>query len=96
MVSRILVVDDNQDLADNLVEILAEFGHEAVAAYGASEALQAASQSAFDLALVDIRMPEMAGIELVKRLMQCAPCRAYLFMSAMSAEHAMTGGFLWR
>jgi len=84
--SRVLVVDDNRDLADNLVEVLDAEGHEARAAYDAQHALQCAEQFAFDAALVDIRMPGMDGVALVHHLMRGHPRSSYMFMTGYSSE----------
>jgi YD repeat-containing protein len=86
IMSRVLVVDDNRDLADNLVEVLDAEGHEARAAYDAQQALACAQGFEFDAALVDIRMPDMDGVALVHRLMRDHPRSCYLFMTGYSSE----------
>ncbi len=63
----ILVVDDNHDAADSLAEVLIAQGHEARAAYGGEEAIRLASDGAFDVALVDIGMPSVDGLEVARR-----------------------------
>jgi CheY-like chemotaxis protein len=80
--ARVLVVDDNRDLADNLVEILSAEGHEAVAEYGGKGALLRANGFPFDAALIDIRMPDMNGVTLTRRLMRDRPDVTYLLMTA--------------
>jgi CheY-like chemotaxis protein/two-component sensor histidine kinase len=64
----ILVVDDNQDAADSLSEVLAAQGHEARAAYGGEEAIRLATHGAFDVALVDIGMPTVDGLEVARKI----------------------------
>jgi CheY-like chemotaxis protein len=81
-VARVLVVDDNRDLADNVVEILMADGHDAVAEYGGEGALARAQGFPFDAALIDIRMPGMSGVALAKRLMHDHPNQTYLLMTA--------------
>jgi two-component system CheB/CheR fusion protein len=64
----ILVVDDNQDAADSLAEVLLAQGHNARAAYGGEEAIRLATQKRFDVALVDIGMPTVDGLEVARRI----------------------------
>ena len=64
----ILVVDDNQDAADSLAEVLVAQGHNARAAYGGKEAIQLAAQTRFDVALVDIGMPTVDGLEVARQI----------------------------
>jgi CheY-like chemotaxis protein len=64
----ILVVDDSPDAADSLAEVLAMQGHEARAAYGGEEAIALAGEKAFDVALVDIGMPSVDGLEVARRI----------------------------
>jgi sigma-B regulation protein RsbU (phosphoserine phosphatase) len=64
---RVLVVDD--DAAHRrAVERVLGAGHDVVAAPGASEALAAAAEERFDLAILDIRMPGMDGFALMAAL----------------------------
>jgi CheY-like chemotaxis protein len=87
--ARILVVDDNKELADDVVEILTAEGHDAKAAYDGEQALDVARGYAYDAALVDIRMPRMDGVTLVKHLMGRHPERTYLFMTAFAGANTM-------
>jgi CheY-like chemotaxis protein/two-component sensor histidine kinase len=64
----ILVVDDSPDAADSLAEVLSAQGHAARAAYGGAEALRLAAETPFDVALVDIGMPTVDGLEVARRI----------------------------
>jgi CheY-like chemotaxis protein/two-component sensor histidine kinase len=66
----ILVVDDNRDAADSLAEVLIAQGHDARAAHGGKEALRLATHRAFDVALVDIGMPTVDGLEVARTISQ--------------------------
>jgi len=68
MISRILIVDDNADLAEGLRDTLADEGHIAVAATGPAQALSLASSVAPDIVITDIELPIMNGYELASRL----------------------------
>jgi CheY-like chemotaxis protein len=67
---RILVVDDNQDAARCLEELLELRGHIAFAAFSSEQALRIAPRFRPDLALLDLGLPGMDGIELCERLRQ--------------------------
>jgi CheY-like chemotaxis protein len=68
MVSKILIVDDNADLAEGLRDTLADEGHIVVAATGPAQALDLASSVAPDIVISDIELPIMNGYELASRL----------------------------
>ena len=65
---RILVVDDNRELADVLVEYLSRLGYRAVAAYGGNEALDRFKEGDFHVVITDLKMPDMDGMELMKAI----------------------------
>jgi CheY-like chemotaxis protein len=88
--ANVLVVDDDRDLADNLVEILAGSGHAARAVYSGLAALDRAASDRFDLAFVDIRMPVMNGLALVHELRNRTPIRGYVFMTGYAEPALMT------
>jgi signal transduction histidine kinase/CheY-like chemotaxis protein len=64
---QVLVVDDNQDAAEMLAEMLASAGHRTHVAYDGPSALQAAVKAPPDVALIDIGLPVMDGYELCRR-----------------------------
>lgn len=67
-VARVLVVDDEFSVRDSLTHWFRKDGHEVETAENASEALKLLQQAHFDVALVDIKMPGMDGIELQRRM----------------------------
>jgi signal transduction histidine kinase len=71
--ANVLVVDDNRDLAENIAEILATLGARVVLASSAEEALARAGEGPLDLALVDVRLPDLDGNELLARLRALSP-----------------------
>jgi CheY-like chemotaxis protein len=68
----VLHVDDDPVNLRVVEEILTAFGHRAVKAISGPEALEQISSQAFDVVLMDIHMPEMSGIEVLKRMRQDA------------------------
>jgi CheY-like chemotaxis protein len=65
---RVLVVDDNEDAAELLREILSCLGHHVEVAYDGATALKLAESFRPHVALLDIGMPVMNGHELAARL----------------------------
>ena len=65
---KILVVDDNTDVADGLAALLEFDGHEIRTAHDGGTALKEAAEFTPDVVFCDIGMPEMTGHELAARL----------------------------
>jgi CheY-like chemotaxis protein len=77
---RILYVDDHDDSAEMLKLILADADYEVETARSMEQALQMAVQRPFDLYVLDKRLPDGSGIELVKQLnalTPAVPCVVY-------------------
>ena len=83
MTTRLLVVDDEQDVLKLIQTMLADSGYEIVAANGAEDAIRAFEEMAQppDLILTDVVMPGMSGPMLINRLRTQAPEVHVLFMS---------------
>ncbi len=69
---RVLVVDDNTTLVDNLTEVLKEAGY-AVRSTGTCTSALAAAREGFDVALVDLKLPDGDGTALAPRLKEENP-----------------------
>src|SRR5918999_2546639 len=80
---RILVVDDNQDSVDSLAVLLQIWGHTVEVAYDASSALEAARTFRPEIALLDIGLPGMTGLELARQL-RALPGLAGLYLVAVA------------
>ncbi len=94
--ARILIVEDNHDLAENLVEIMEDEGAFAFVARTAEEARRE-SQQGFDIALVDVQLPDSTGLELVPDLKKVENGLAEIIIisghaSVESAAEAVTRG----
>jgi DNA-binding NtrC family response regulator len=64
--ARILVVDDEKQVADVLVDYLSNLGYQTVAAYSGYDALSKFKDGDFQLIITDLKMPEMDGMELLE------------------------------
>ena len=67
-VKRLLVIEDNQAESQSIVELLAHDDIEIVVAGTASAALEALGSGAFDCCVLDLRLPDMSGFELLENI----------------------------
>ncbi|MEP7003383.1 MAG: response regulator [Chloroflexota bacterium] len=65
---RILVIDDDRDLCDLLCDFLAEEGYDVSGAYGGQEAIDSARQTTPDAVLLDLMLPDVAGVAVGRTL----------------------------
>ncbi len=65
---RILVVEDDSDINGLLCRILDKAGYETISAWSGSEALLRLEREAFDMLLLDLRLPGMTGEEVIRQL----------------------------
>jgi signal transduction histidine kinase/ActR/RegA family two-component response regulator len=65
---RVLIVEDNTDIADALAQLLRSKGHTVEVAHCATDALRIVRTFRAEVALLDIGLPEMDGYELARRL----------------------------
>lgn len=68
MNEKILVVDDEKDIADLLEVYLANDGFEVFKFYNATEALRCVEETELDLALLDVMLPDMDGFQLLRTI----------------------------
>jgi DNA-binding response OmpR family regulator len=68
MDARILVVDDDRFLLENVVRLLQGQGYEVATASSGEEALRAVSERLPDLAVFDVSLPDFDGITLCRRV----------------------------
>ncbi|MCI8469282.1 MAG: response regulator transcription factor [Eggerthellaceae bacterium] len=91
-IARILVVDDEQAIADLVARLLAAEGMEVVPCYSASQALRRLERERFDLGIFDIMMPGMDGFELCTRVRAISDI-PIVFLSAKDEEADQVVGF---
>jgi DNA-binding response OmpR family regulator len=93
--SLVLVADDDADILSLVKAVLERSGHEVVAVRDGAEALASARARKPDLAVLDIAMPEVDGLEVLRRL-RADPTTSELpvvLLSARAQEADVVRGF---
>ena len=84
---RVLVVDDEQIIADTLRLILERNGFQAFAAYNGIAAIELAQESTPDILLCDVIMPGLDGVEVAMQIRTMHPgCRVLLLSGQAGVE----------
>ena len=84
--ARILVAEDESDIAMGLRDNLEFDGYEVIVAHDGAEALAAATQQRPDLILLDIMMPKLDGLEVCRRVREAGFMVPILMLTAKSQE----------
>jgi DNA-binding NtrC family response regulator len=77
----VLVIDDNAALAENIAEILEDFGVEVRLAMDAQQALDCFGEREWSLVVTDVRMPGIDGLELLSLIKERSPGTPVLVMT---------------
>ena len=85
MTPHLLVIDDDAVTRELLTEVLQGEGYRVAACDSGRGALERATDERFDLAVTDVRMPEMDGIELTRALKACCPGIQVIVMTAFGS-----------
>jgi CheY-like chemotaxis protein len=96
--TRVLVVDDDQDHADSIADILLMQGHDVDVAHSAEEALARFPGAEFDLAFLDVMLPGMTGVDAFFAFRKARADAQVMLMTGYSREElvapAIAGGAL--
>ena len=79
--SSILVVDDEQPVCDMIKDMLEPAGYDVTSTLSASQALSIFKESARDLIITDMVMPETTGIDLIMKIKEMEPSVKILAIS---------------
>ena len=93
---RILVVDDEDIVLRSTVRILEVCGYAMTTAHDAAQALREVARAPFDLAILDVMMPGMDGVELLRRIKEAHPDTEVIMFTGLAqvatAVHCMKLG----
>jgi DNA-binding response OmpR family regulator len=90
--TRILVVDDDQSVGAAIVMTLGHEGYDTVHALDAGMGIRAFESSHFDLAIVDIWLPDINGLETIAELRRRAPAMPIIAISGFIYRKPMNPG----
>ena len=83
---QILIVDDEPDTCDNLSDIFTDLGYAVDIAHEGFTALDLVSKKHYDVALLDLKMPGMDGLELYRRLRQISAGTVAIVVTAYASS----------
>jgi DNA-binding response OmpR family regulator len=89
---KILLVDDEKKFAMMLAKRLAMRGIEVDYAFTGDEALSIAKNNIYDVAVLDVKMPGIGGIELERKLKALVPGMKSIFLTGHGSEADFTAG----
>lgn len=87
---RTLVVDDDLDFTDGLASLVQACGHDAVVLTSGQAAVSTLRDQAFDIAFVDVRMPDVSGFDVVHAIKSGKVRCEILLMTAFKLEDALS------
>lgn len=85
MQARILIVDDNREMADTLAQAISGDGYEVTAEYEAAAALARVTAERFDVVVTDLRMEALDGLALLEALKKHDPGLPVILMTAFGS-----------
>ena len=85
-VHRILIVDDEPDTCANLSDILTDLGYHVDTAHDGFAALELVKKQPYDVALLDLRMPGMDGLELYRRMREVSAGTVAIVVTAYAGS----------
>ena len=91
--SKILLLEDDANLNDTVTEFLEEEGYEVVSVYDGYEAEEKLYESKYDLLLLDINVPGIDGLELLKESREKGVVAPAVFITSMDSVDDLERGF---
>ena len=84
--ASVLIVDDDVGMGETMSDIMEDKGYRTVIALDGYEAVEKARETAFDIILMDIKMPGMDGVETFRQIKKIHPETAVVMMTAYAVE----------
>lgn len=85
--ARILVIDDDESIRKTITSILEEKGYTVDAAENGKEAIRKSKARFYNLALIDIRLPDMEGIKLLTAMRETVPKMVKIIVTGYPSLH---------
>ena len=92
MQTRILIVDDEEEFCEALAERLTIRDYDVTESYSGQDAIEKVSHFNFDIVILDVRMPGMDGIEVLKEIKRLKPLSEVIMLTGnATVETAIEG-----
>jgi len=90
---KILLLEDEYDLAETLKELLEENSFDVVLVHNGNDAVNETYETKFDLYIFDINVPDMTGLELLESLRKASDNTPTIFISALIDMNSIAKAF---
>ena len=90
--ARLLVIDDDRDFAGGLALALGLDGHAVDVAADGKRGIQAARDTAYDFVFIDVGLPDMSGVDVLRQVKRIDPTTRCLLLTGYSAEQLLEQG----
>lgn len=84
--SRILIVEDDEEMRALLSDMIEEEGYEAASVNNGSEAFRKLAKESFDLIITDVRMPGLTGLDILPGIKKLQPDVPIIVITAFGSE----------
>jgi DNA-binding response OmpR family regulator len=83
---RVLVIDDEPEIAELLQDILTSEGHTVKTAMNGSDGVKLAALSEYDMVITDLGMPDLSGWEVARRIREAVPTLPVVLVTGWAAS----------
>jgi DNA-binding response OmpR family regulator len=89
---RVLLIDDEEEFVATLAERLQLRGIDADWATSAEAGLELVAETQYDIAVLDVKMPKISGIDLKAKIQAVSPATKFIFLTGHGSEKDFIAG----
>jgi DNA-binding NtrC family response regulator len=89
---RLMLVDDEERFLHTTQKLLAKHGHDAITAASGTECLQKLAQELVHVVILDVKMPDMDGVETLKQIKQKHPMVEVIMLTGHATTESAVEG----
>jgi DNA-binding NtrC family response regulator len=86
---KILIVDDQEEMTETLKDILEDEGYQTIVAHNGNQALNIISANKIEIILMDVKLPDISGVEAFMKIKKVNPNVKVIMMTAFSLENLL-------
>ena len=87
---RVLIIEDEQSVADALKLIMEDQGYEVAVAASGRDGCDQCTDGTFDLTITDVNLPDMSGLDVLSQLRASAACHPVIVITAQNTPEVVT------